>query len=140
IEDYVPSSHVKWMEDSVSTFESRDQIEDAIFDAKRHCYGCRWKRKRSSSSFKLEDYMSLKTKSQKKKFLEETRREYIVLLEKCKHAANKANELSKYLTRQCTKFDIPSYQLRTWNFINRLSVLGRGQDGPKFLHGGPRRC
>ncbi|KAI3888899.1 hypothetical protein MKW92_002107 [Papaver armeniacum] len=121
IEDYVPSSHVKWMEDSVSAFESRDQIEVAIFDAKRCCYGCRWKwKRRSSFYFKLEDYMSLKRKSQKKKFLEETRREYIVLLEKWKHAANKINELSKYLTRKYTKFDIPGFQLRTGNFINRF--------------------
>ncbi|KAI3950305.1 hypothetical protein MKW92_011310 [Papaver armeniacum] len=131
VRGYISISHVEWMEECVSDFGCRDEIEDYIFDTKRSCYPffekkeeSRSKRKRSSA-FNLQDYTSLKRKRDRERYIQEIRGEYMVLDEKCKRIANQVMQFSELLTTRDAKFDIPRYRLKSATFISRLSSLAR---------------
>ncbi|KAI3838669.1 hypothetical protein MKW92_046434, partial [Papaver armeniacum] len=128
VRGYISISHVEWMEECVSDFGCRDEIEDYIFDTKRSKNSQeeepQRKRKRSSA-FNLEDYTSLKRKRDKKKYIREIREEYMVLDEKCKREASRVMQFSDYLNIRSTKLDIPRYRLKLATLISRLSSLIR---------------
>ncbi|XP_026460068.1 uncharacterized protein LOC113360833 isoform X2 [Papaver somniferum] len=121
------------MEECVSDFGCRDEIEDYIFDTKRSWYPFFEKKeeeepqrkRRRSSAFNLQDYTLLRRKRDKKKYIQKIREEYLVLDEKCKREASRVMQFSDYLNIRSTKLDIPRYRLKLATLISRLSSLIR---------------